>query len=46
MTSIIETLSGEAEHVVNSGDETGYSVCRLNFRDRPELVTAVGVLPG
>jgi hypothetical protein len=45
MTTSIETLTGEVERIVYSGDETGYTVCRLNVCGRPELVRAVGVLP-
>lgn len=40
-----ERLQGEVERLVYSGDETGYTVCRLRIPGQAELVTAVGNLP-
>lgn len=41
-----EQLQGEVERLVYSGDETGYTVCRLKIPGQEELVTVVGNLPG
>ena len=41
-----EQLQGEVERLVYSGDETGYTVCRLRIPGQEELVTVVGNLPG
>ncbi len=41
-----ETLQGEVERLVFSGDESGYTVCRLRVRGQEDLVTVVGSLPG
>jgi exodeoxyribonuclease V alpha subunit len=40
-----ERLQGEVERLVYSGDETGYTVCRLRVRGRQDLVTVAGTLP-
>jgi exodeoxyribonuclease V alpha subunit len=42
----LEHLQGEVERLVYSGDETGYTVCRLLTPGREDLVTVVGNLPG
>jgi len=41
-----ETLTGEVERLVYSGDETGYTVCRLKAPGQRDLVSVVGSLPG
>jgi exodeoxyribonuclease V alpha subunit len=41
-----EQLQGEVERLVYSGDETGYTVCRLQVPGQEDLVTVVGNLPG
>lgn len=43
--SSLERLQGEVERLVYSGDETGYTVCRLRVPGQTELVTIVGNLP-
>lgn len=45
-TSLTETLRGEAERLVFTGDETGYTVCRVRVPGHHDLVTAVGSMPG
>ena len=45
-TTSAEALQGEVERLVYSGDETGYTVCRLTVPGRTELATVVGILPG
>src|SRR5918996_4399040 len=42
----LEKLQGEVERLVYSGDETGYTVCRLLAPGQEDLVTVVGNLPG
>ncbi len=44
--TIVEKLQGEVERLVYSGDETGYTVCRLRAPGQEDLVTVVGSLPG
>jgi exodeoxyribonuclease V alpha subunit len=44
--TFIEQLQGEVERLVYSGDETGYTICRLRVPGAQELVTVVGALPG
>ncbi|HZA22892.1 MAG TPA: hypothetical protein VFA32_09865, partial [Dehalococcoidia bacterium] len=39
-----EQLQGEVERLVYSGDETGYTVCRLRVPGQEDLVTVVGNL--
>ena len=46
LTSNIERLRGEVERLVYSGDETGYTVCRLRVPGQHDLATVVGSLPG
>jgi exodeoxyribonuclease V alpha subunit len=41
----LEKLQGEVERLVYSGDETGYTVCRLRLPGHKDLVTAVGTMP-
>lgn len=41
-----EKLRGEVERLVYSGDETGYTVCRLRVPGSRDLATVVGSLPG
>jgi exodeoxyribonuclease V alpha subunit len=41
-----EQLQGEVERLVYSGDETGYTVCRLRVPGQEDLVTVVGNLQG
>ena len=41
-----EHLEGEVERIVYSGDETGYTVCRLVAPGSLALVTVVGAMPG
>ena len=41
-----ESVRGEVERLVYSGDETGYTVCRLRVPGEHDLVTVVGSLPG
>jgi len=45
-TPATESLQGEVERVVYSGDETGYTVCRLRVPGHHDLATAVGTMPG
>ena len=45
-TTAPETLRGELERLVYSGDESGYTVCRLRVPGKHDLVTVVGSLPG
>jgi exodeoxyribonuclease V alpha subunit len=40
-----EYLQGDVDRLVYSGDETGYSVCRLAVPGKDDLVTVVGTLP-
>jgi exodeoxyribonuclease V alpha subunit len=42
----LEKLQGEVERLVYSGDESGYTVCRLLAPGWEDLVTVVGNLPG
>ena len=44
--STTERLRGEVERLVYSGDETGYTVCRLKVPGQYDLATVVGNLPG
>ena len=39
-------MRGEVERIVYSGDETGYTVCRLRVPGKLEFATVVGSLPG
>ncbi|MCI0439655.1 MAG: ATP-dependent RecD-like DNA helicase [Chloroflexi bacterium] len=41
-----ERLHGEVERLVYSGDETGYTICRLRAPGHHDLVTVVGNMPG
>ena len=45
-TAATEKVQGEVERLVYSGDETGYTVCRLRVASQRDLVTVVGSLPG
>ena len=45
-TAATEKVQGEVERLVYSGDETGYTVCRLRVASQHDLVTVVGSLPG
>ncbi len=44
--SATERLRGEVERLVYSGDETGYTVCRLRVPGQRDLANVVGSLPG
>ncbi|MDA1129739.1 MAG: ATP-dependent RecD-like DNA helicase [Chloroflexi bacterium] len=46
LVSTIERLKGEVERLVYSGDETGYTVCRIRVPGQYDLATVVGSLPG